>query len=375
MKIAVDISQIVFEGTGVGRYTKNLINAFCTYETGHDYTFFCSSLRRTMPESIKALIEKKHRLVQLKLPSTFLSFLWNQLHQVPIELFIGKHDVVISSDWTQPPTSAKKITIVHDLIAYKYPNELHPKTEFFFRNLTISPNIVKTQKRRLNWVKKEVDSIVVDSQATKDDLIEVLNISQDKIHVIYPAIEIKEPSVKQQRAVIQKYKLHQPFVLSVGKVEPRKNLPRLIEAFDKLEKDDIDLVIVGTTGWDQQLTDGVKPNIKYLGYVPDEDLYALYSRALCFIMPSLYEGFGYPLVEAMRNWCPVGASNVSSMKEIVKDVGILFDPLSTQSITRGLKQLIENSDLRRTLARKGRKRSKDFSLERFTREFMRVINS
>src|SRR3989338_8179952 len=174
MKIAVDISQIVFEGTGVGRYTKNLINAFCTYETGHDYTFFCSSLRRTMPESIKALIEKKHRLVQLKLPSTFLSFLWNQLHQVPIDLFI-----------------------------YKYPNELHPKTEFFFRNLTISPNIVKTQKRRLNWVKKEVDSIVVDSQATKDDLIEVLNISQDKIHVIYPAIEIKEPSVKQQRAVIQ----------------------------------------------------------------------------------------------------------------------------------------------------------------------------
>src|SRR3989344_9162847 len=156
MKIAVDISQIVYTGSGVARYTTNLVKSLCKYDTTNKYTFFFSSLRGKLPKEIEKLILVKHQLVKLKIPPTVLDFVWNRLHIVPIETFVGPQDIFISSDWTQPPTKAKKVTIIHDLIAYKYPDELHPKTELSVRSLNLSSNIVAIQKRRLNWVKREV---------------------------------------------------------------------------------------------------------------------------------------------------------------------------------------------------------------------------
>jgi len=198
MRIGIDISQVAYEGTGVGNYIKNLVENLIHLDRENEYILFFSSLRRNFqfspqghlsPESgtiFNLQSNAKIKVKQYKLPPTILDLLWNRLHIAPIEWFIGDVDVFISSDWTQPPTKAKKVTILYDLIVYTYPEETHNKSEFNLRKLLISPNIVAAQKRRLYWVKKECDKILCISKATKKDAMEILRIPEEKLSVIYP---------------------------------------------------------------------------------------------------------------------------------------------------------------------------------------------
>ena len=166
MKIGIDISQIVYQGTGVANYTKNLVESLLKTDKKNDYVFFFASLRKKPP--------KLANIRAFKIPPTLLEFLWNKLHVFPIEWFIGDVDVFLSSDWTQPPTlRAKKVTTVHDLSPWTHPQTMHPK-------------IVAVHKRRMKWVKKECDAIICDSQATKRDVIKILEIPEKKLKVIYP---------------------------------------------------------------------------------------------------------------------------------------------------------------------------------------------
>lgn len=170
MRIGIDISQIAHEGTGVAEYTANLVNALLKDDKKNEYVLFYSSLRKPLRITSEAEI-KKYRI-----PPTLLDFLWNRLHILPIERFIGDVDVFISSDWVQPPTrKAKKVTVIHDLSPLKFPNEHHRK-------------IVTVQKRRLKWVAKECDMIICDSEATKEDVMKLLRIEKDKLIVIYPGM-------------------------------------------------------------------------------------------------------------------------------------------------------------------------------------------
>lgn len=350
MKIGIDISQIVYPGTGVGRYTKNLINSILKYDSVNNYVFFFSSLRQRIDIKIKNAIKKKHQLKEYPMPPTFLELLFNRFHKIPIEKFIGPVDIFISSDWTQPVATAKKITIVHDLVYLKYPE-------------TLTKSIVAVQTRRMRWVKKEIDLIFADSESTKQDLIDLLKIPENKIKVIYPAVQI--PSIYPITPISQK----RPFILSVGKLEPRKNIPRLISAFQKANLKDVDLLIIGHKGWNNQQSvisnQQSVPNIKFLGFVNDQMLYTLYSKALFFIYPSLYEGFGYPIVEAMSLGCPVTTSNTSSLAEIGKNTALLFNPESEDEIKSAILKLYEDKELRNKLSVAGKKRAKDFSLEKF----------
>lgn len=173
MKIGIDISQMAYEGTGVANFLKNLVDGLVKNDQENSYVLFYSSLRK------KFQINNKNSNVTIRkfrLPPSLLDILWNKLHILPIENFIGDVDVFISSDWTQPPTKkAKKITILYDLIVYTYPHETAKK-------------IVDVQKRRLDWVKKEVDKVICISESTKRDAMSILNISEDRLSVIYPGI-------------------------------------------------------------------------------------------------------------------------------------------------------------------------------------------
>ena len=180
MKIGIDISQIIYEGTGVGKYTKCLIDNLLKIDRDCEYILFFSSLRRKIPNLKSQISNKfqisnpKFQIKEFRIPPTLLDFLWNKLHVLPIEWLIGEVDVFFSSDWTQPPTiKAKKITTIHDLSVFKFPQEHHPK-------------ITAVQKRRLKWVKKECDFIICDSLAAKKDVMEILGIEKDKLKVIYP---------------------------------------------------------------------------------------------------------------------------------------------------------------------------------------------
>lgn len=180
MRVGIDISQIVYEGTGVAQLTKKLVEYLVKIDKDNSCVLFGSSLRRSKTLSDFCLNVLKHlNNVEVKIlpfPPTLLDFFWNRLHILPIEWFIGDVDVFISSDWTQPPTKkAKKATILYDLIVYKYPQET-------------AKIIVETQKRRLQWVKKECDVIFCISEATKRDAMNILAIEERRLKIIYPGV-------------------------------------------------------------------------------------------------------------------------------------------------------------------------------------------
>ena len=177
MRIGIDISQTVFEGTGVANYTKSLVENLLKIDKKNTYVLFGASLRkRKLLNCYLARLLKRFDNVSGRIypfPPTFLEFLWNKLHIFPIEWFIGPVDVFLSSDWTQPPTiKAKKVTTVHDLTPWKFPQEAHPR-------------IVAVHKRRMKWVKKECDLIICDSQSTKEDVKEIFGIEEKRLRVVY----------------------------------------------------------------------------------------------------------------------------------------------------------------------------------------------
>jgi|SRR3989344_1743573 len=173
MRIGIDISQVAYAGTGVANLTRKLVEQLLASDTENEYILFFSSLRRKLPMSVSG---KNVTIKTFKFPPTFLDLLWNRLHTLPIESLIGDVDIFISSDWTQPPSKkAKMVTILYDLIVYKYPEETDKK-------------IIETQKRRLAWVKKEVDAVLCISEATKKDASEILKIPKEKLFVVYPGI-------------------------------------------------------------------------------------------------------------------------------------------------------------------------------------------
>ena len=169
MNIGIDISQVVYEGTGVGRFTKGLIETILEYDTKNKWTFFFSSFRGKINEVLLSKIKKSpHRYIRLPFSPRILSFLWNTLHSIPIETFTGPLDVFICSDWTEPPAHCKKVTIVHDFAYLRYPETVHPL-------------ILETQKKRMNWVKKESTYIITPSIATQKDVARFFSIPLNKI--------------------------------------------------------------------------------------------------------------------------------------------------------------------------------------------------
>ncbi len=177
MRIGIDISQIVYEGTGVAKYVREMVRALVTIDNKNEYVLFGASFRRLRVfKEFVASLPRRVGLVTVPIPPTLLDIVWNKLHILPVEWFIGPVDVFWSSDWTQPPLAhAKGVTTIHDLIALKYPKETDDR-------------IVATHKRRLRWVKKECEAILCDSEATKRDIEQLLTISRSKLHVVYPGM-------------------------------------------------------------------------------------------------------------------------------------------------------------------------------------------
>ena len=180
MKIGIDISQLTYKNTGVANYLQNLLQELLEVDKKNEYILFFSSLRKEFPISNFQFSNKSQisnfKIRKFKIPLILLDLLWNRLHIAPIEWFIGDIDIFITSDWTEPPTvKAKKATILYDLIACKYPQETDSK-------------IVRTQKRKLEWVKKETEIVFCISESTKKDAMEILKIEDKKLKIIYPGI-------------------------------------------------------------------------------------------------------------------------------------------------------------------------------------------
>ena len=177
MKIGIDVSQLAYEGTGVANYLNSLVSNLLELDKNNQYVLFYSSLRRGFKFSNSNFQSNSNVVIKtFRFPPSLLDLLWNKLHVLPIEWLIGKVDVFVTSDWTEPPTiKAKKATILYDLIVYKFPKETDRK-------------IVNVQKRKLEWIKKESGMVFCISEATKRDAIEILGLKKERLKVLYPGI-------------------------------------------------------------------------------------------------------------------------------------------------------------------------------------------
>ena len=265
------------------------------------------------------------------------------------------------------------VVTLHDMSLFLYAHT-HPT-----KSLLVARSIIPSAAHR-------AQAIITVSHSARRDIIAVLKVPPEKVHVVYEAAR-PEYQVMPDTVVIEgvrrKYDLHAPFVLYVGTIEPRKNLGRLIQAFAQMRRRGRreHLLLVGQLGWKygamlrQIEALGLTDSVRLLGYVPDADLPALYNMARVFIFPSLYEGFGLPVVESMACGTPVITSNRSSLAEVGGNASLLVDPTRPEDMTDGLLRVLTDADLHDHLRAAGLARAAQFSWTRAADETTRIYET
>jgi glycosyltransferase involved in cell wall biosynthesis len=300
----------------------------------------------------------------------FSSFFWSQCLTLQRKLFQDFDIVHNPAHYPFLIKPAKRyICTIHDITPVLFPH-FHPRWRSFYSGIGI-PRLVHYS-----------DKIISDSQQTKKDIISCYHVPEDKISVIYlgASDEFKQLDARTIEVIRKKYNLNKPFILFVGNLEPRKNIPSLIRAFSRCrEKNpDLELVIAGSRGWMfgevfTTITElQLEKTVKILDYVPHGDLPALYNAASIFVYIPFYEGFGLPPLEAMQCGVPVITSNTSSLPEIMGDGGIMVDPLDIQGIENKINLLLTDEDARRENIRYNLMQCQKFSWERCAQQTMEV---
>lgn len=339
MKVAIDLSQIV-DGTGVSNYTIDMVNHL-PKEIIKGFAFSmtkASLIHGYFPEARVLPIGRKHT-----------DLLWNRLH-LNIDPFIGDFDILHTSDWIEPKSSKPKVTTVHDLSPVLFPE------------LT-SPEIVEVHKRKLLLVSKESAKIICVSNNTAQDLMNLYKIPESKIEVVYQGMSTKM-LLKPNPVKFSNY------ILAMGSRQPRKNISKLISSYKKFKSSHSlpgKLIITGET---TLVSDD--PDIIITGYISDQELVDLFASSSVFVYPSLYEGFGQPILSAFHFETPVVAGNNSSISEVVGNAGVLVDVGSELEIAEGIKEAIKHS---KSLINKGLIQLKKFNWESSAEQTIKIYNS
>lgn len=380
MHIGIDASRIaVTTRTGTERYSFELIGALARIDRRNAYTLYCNGLPTTLP-----LVGPNFSLQSMPFPRLWThARLGVEMRRHPPDvLFVPAHVLPL----VHPPRS---VVTIHDLGYLAFP-EAHT----FARRLELHLTTV--------WSARASARMIAISQATKDDLVQHYGIAPEKISVVYHGLSPQFHPVTDQAAiaaVLARYGISAPYFLYVGTVQPRKNLARLIDAFavfDRRLSADVtisssipgcssssvcrpQLVIAGKKGWLTETIErraaeaGIAEQVRFTGYVDDTDLPALLSGALAFVFPSLYEGFGMPVLEAMACGTPVLTSTTSSLPEVAGAAALLVDPRDTPAIAAALDRLATDAALRAELRARGLERAAQFTWERCAQETLRVL--
>lgn len=228
---------------------------------------------------------------------------------------------------------------------------------------------------------KKASRIITISQSSKDDIIQEYGVAAHKVAVAHLGIKESLQMGMKESDLLEKYKVSSPYVLFVGTIQPRKNVKRLIQAFAKVSVNnpDLKLVIIGKKGWqfEETLEEpgklGISEKVTFLHDVPDSDLGSFYKYADVFVLPSLYEGFGLPVLEAMKYKCPVITSNISSLPEAGGDAALYINPKETDDIAEKIEKVIADKNLREKMIKKGEEQVKKFSWEKSAEEVLQVL--
>ena len=359
--IAIDYSSAIGQGGGIGRYTRELIAALARLDQVTPYILFAANPSR---KPLPTAPGPNFTWVPTSLSTDWLARLWHRAKlPIRIEGWTGPIALLHSPDFALPPVRLETRTLltVHDLSFVRSPETAAPGLRDYLN--AVVPRCVR-----------RADHVLADSEATRQDLIELYQTSSDKISVLYSGVDARFQPITNTVALARVRKRYalggDPFILSVGTIQPRKNYGRLIEAFRRSDIAGVKLVIAGGKGWldqpiyEQAVAAGLSARIQFLGFVDDADLPALYSAAALFAFPSLYEGFGLPALEAMACGTPVVTSNVSSLPEVVADAALTVDPLDVDALAHAVSKAMADSAQRKRLAAAGIKRAKQFTWEK-----------
>jgi glycosyltransferase involved in cell wall biosynthesis len=293
----------------------------------------------------------------LPLPRAALYEAWHHIRRPRVQKVAGPVDVIHATTIVMPPHSAPLVVTIHDLAFVHDPSHFTRRGLRFFR-------------RGLELARAEADLVLCPSEATARDCV-AAGFERERISIVPMGVRAARASDADVARVRSAYGLDHPYIMWTGTIEPRKNLARLIAAYRSLETD-LDLLLVGPTGWNQDLDALIgsdRARIKEAGFVPAEDLGPLYAGAAAFCFPSLLEGFGFPVLEAMAQGTPVVTSERTSTEELARDAGVLIDPTDPDDIARGIRSVVEDDALASRLREAGPKRSARYTWAR-TAELM-----
>lgn len=357
MRIAIDASRCtVSRVTGTENYAIQLIRSLIHLNTQHNITLYFRDQPRADLFPNSPLVEK--RVLPFSRAWTHLRFATALWQDRPDVTFVPAH--------TLPALfPGRAVVTVHDL-GFKYFPQAHPTNQRLYLDWTT------------RYSASRASIILADSQATADDLHTFYSTSTAKIRVLYPGVDA--PLIGDIQATRRKYNLPERYFLFIGTLQPRKNIARLVQAYalwrTQNPDDHAGLVLAGGKGWlyDPAWTSGVE-GIHQTGYIDDADKGALYAGALALVFPSLYEGFGFPALEAMHSGTAVIASRTSSLPELVGDAGLLVDASETQSIANAMSKFARDENLRQSLITKGYEQVKTFTWEAAAAQLLSALES
>ena len=366
LRIAIDAHQIGRQRSGSETYAYNLVKHLGLLEpNGEKYVVYLDR-----HQTLDGLTLWPH-LINKPIPTSISHVRFGLFY--PLESWRGSFDVFHSQFSVPPFLRARSVLTVHDLAFERFP-------QFFNAKVLLSMKILIPASCR------RADHIIAVSESTQRDLVEIYRLDPRRITVTHEGpSEIFKPmdSEQVQRRLEEAYGIPTPFLLYVGNLEPRKNLSRLLEAFAQLKRKDRiaqKLVIVGQKAWlYDDILETVRKNsleqqVILTGYVPSADLPAFYNAASAMIYPSLFEGFGLPVVEAMACGTPVITSVGSSLEEIAKGAAVLVDPYSVSCIAAAIDKVANSADLRQELRQAGLARAAQFSFRRMAEQTRSVYH-
>ncbi len=373
-RIAIDYTPAFEQSAGIGRVVREFTSALAELDDATAYRLFVAGARASHLSPAPAPnFEWRPTAISLR----WLIRLWRQAWlPLPVELVTGKVDLFHATDYILPHTlsATRTLLTVHDLSFIRVPETASPRLKAFLD--TVFPRSVE-----------RADHVLAMSLATKDDLVDLYRTPADKITVLYSGVDQRFRRVEDDRTLQstrQKYGLaNLDYALSVGTVQPRKNYSGVIRALSEARAAGLELhyAIAGSTGWLEEemrqtiASTGMKDYVHLLGYVEDEDLPALYSAARILLMPSHYEGFGLPVLEAMACGAPVITSKTSSLPEVAGDAAILIEPTNPAEIRDAMLTVETNVTLRERMIQKGYRQVKKFTWRRNASQLLSVYQS
>jgi len=363
MKICFDARVIINEKTGIGNYSMNLLRALLELDRANQYVVLIHQGLNTDHEMYKLDFPNLTR-ERVNIPPVSI----HQQYRIPAMLRKIDPDIYHYPNWDVPIFHRyKTIVTIHDL------------TYVLHRNLYKRFYHAKKLYTRLNiyWGMKQAKKIIVVSKSTKEDLVKYFQTPEHKIEVIYEAKNqyfLQNGSAKNEiRVDNHDFDLKTRYFLYVGERRPHKNLVRMIEAFALFKKQIPGSFKFLIGGKDYNHYDepekkvnelGLSGEVKFIGYIADEMLKPLYSRAICFMFASIYEGFGIPILEAMSCGTPVITSNISSMPEIADDAAIKVNPYNVEEIAHAMRAIVSDEKMRADYIERGKARAREFSWEK-----------